>query len=64
LELCENCKVGHMQPPLDRHPSYMQCDSCMAIGLVYKPQDYQEEMHMYSNGENKLDILAVFGGYG
>jgi PBSX family phage terminase large subunit len=64
MNTCENCKVGTMREPLEKHPSYLQCDSCMAIQLTYQPQDYQEVMHMYSNGENKLDILAIFGGYG
>ena len=63
MHTCHNCKVGAMREPQDQHPSYLQCDSCMAIELTYVPQDYQEEMHTVStNGD--IDVIAVFGGYG
>lgn len=52
-----------MQPPSDQHPSYLQCNSCMAVELTYQPMEYQEEMHTVSTGGD-IDIIAVFGGYG
>jgi PBSX family phage terminase large subunit len=62
---CHNCKVGTMQVPVDQHPAYIQCNSCMAIELTYMPQDYQEQMHMVrADGADDTDIIAVFGGYG
>lgn len=63
MHTCYNCKVGSMMPPPDDHPSYLQCNSCMAIELTYVPQDYQEELHQTTTGGG-IDILAVFGGYG
>jgi hypothetical protein len=65
MHTCLNCKVGNMQPPKDDHPSYLQCDSCMAIELIYRPMYYQEEMHQVKTGNgDDTDIIAVFGGYG
>lgn len=61
---CENCHSGVLQDPPDRHISYKICSSCGAIKLTYDPQSYQEEMHTYTNGEDKLTILGIFGGYG
>jgi PBSX family phage terminase large subunit len=62
---CYSCKVGTMREPVDHHPAYLQCDSCLAIELTYIPQDYQEDMHMVKTGEDDdTDIIAVFGGYG
>lgn len=52
-----------MKPPKDDHPSYLQCDSCMAIELTYKPMEFQEAMHTVNTGGD-IDIIAVFGGYG
>lgn len=60
---CHNCKVGTMREPVDLHPAYFQCDSCLAIELTYTPMEYQEEMHQVSTGGG-IDIIAVFGGYG
>jgi hypothetical protein len=54
-----------MREPVDQHPAYVQCDSCLAIELTYIPMSYQEEMHMVKTGEDEdTDIIAVFGGYG
>ena len=62
---CYNCKIGTMRTPPDGHPSYLQCDSCLAIELTYEPMDYQEAMHQVRNGSgDDTDIIAVFGGYG
>lgn len=60
---CPNCQVGTLNPPKDQHPSYVQCNSCLAIQKTYIPQEYQETMHQVSTG-NEIDIIAVFGGYG
>jgi hypothetical protein len=65
MHTCYNCKVGVMREPVDQHPAYVQCDSCLAIELTYIPMSYQEEMHMVKTGEDEdTDIIAVFGGYG
>lgn len=62
---CFNCKVGEMVPPVDQHPGYVICNSCMAIELTYEPMEYQEDLHQVSLGEEgDTNILAVFGGYG
>jgi PBSX family phage terminase large subunit len=58
-----------MQTPTDNHPAYLVCPNCNAIELVYKPQDYQEDMHsvpyeLQENGRPKIQIIGVFGGYG
>lgn len=63
MHTCHNCHIGHMREPKDQHPSYVQCDSCMAIELTYRPQEYQENMHTVTTGGD-IDIIAVFGGYG
>lgn len=52
-----------MKEPPDKHPSYVVCNSCLAIELVYEPQEYQEDMHKVSTGSG-IDVVAVFGGYG
>jgi hypothetical protein len=61
VHTCPQCKVGTVKPPKDDHPAYFQCDSCMAIELLYSPMDYQEEMHTVNTGGD-IDIIAVFGG--
>ena len=63
MHTCDYCKVGMMVEPVDKHPSYLVCNSCMAMELTYEPQEYQEEMHTVSTGGG-IDIVAVFGGYG
>jgi PBSX family phage terminase large subunit len=60
---CRNCHAGTLREPLDKHPSYLICDACMAIELTYLPQLYQEEMHEVNTGFD-ISIIAVFGGYG
>lgn len=60
---CQNCGIGQLHPPPDQHPSYLICESCMAIELTYDPQPYQEDMHKVDT-ESDTDIIAVFGGYG
>lgn len=65
MEKCPNCKVGTLRPPKDDHPSYLECDSCLAIELTYIPMEYQEAMHQVKTGsQDDTDIIAVFGGYG
>lgn len=63
MHTCNNCKVGTMMEPPDHHPSYLRCNSCMAIELTYKPLPYQEAMHQVDNGSG-IDIIFVAGGYG
>lgn len=65
---CANCQTGHLITPPDEHPSYLICDNCKAIQLLYEPMDYQEKMHQVPYVKNndyiQPQILGIFGGYG
>lgn len=71
---CQNCFTGHMQPPANQHPAYVECPNCGAIELTYVPQEYQESIHSVDYLEYwdedkqdwalKMQIIGAFGGYG
>lgn len=66
---CPACVDGKLIEPRNRHPSYLECNVCNVIQLVYKPQDYQERFHLTpvrynEDGTRRLQIIGCFGGYG
>jgi PBSX family phage terminase large subunit len=66
---CLHCFNGHMIPPSNQHPAYIECNTCGAIELTYEAQDYQEELHeaelfVNEDGSYKIQIIGAFGGYG
>ena len=58
MELCQNCHTGHLIEPPNGQQSYLKCDACNAILLLYKPMPHQVEYHT----PNK--VQRIFGGYG
>ena len=45
MELCQNCHTGHLIEPPNGQQSYLKCDACNAILLLYKPMPHQVEYH-------------------
>lgn len=66
---CLNCNIGQMQDPMNRHPAYLECNTCGAIELTYTALDYQDEFHqtnyqLAEDGSIRPQIIGIFGGYG
>jgi hypothetical protein len=58
-----------MKKPENQHPAYVECPNCMAIELLYKPQEYQRSAHTVpyqknQDGSLKIQIVGFFGGFG
>lgn len=58
-ELCPNCHSGYMQEPSTGQLSYVQCDNCEAIEMLYMPMPHQLAFHA-----DPSKFKAFFGGYG
>lgn len=59
MELCQNCHTGHLIEPPNGQQSYLKCDACNAILLLYKPMPHQVEYH-----KDQTKFKGFFGGYG
>ncbi len=66
---CLHCYTAEMKKPENQHPAYVECPNCMAIELLYKPQEYQRSAHTVpyqknKDGSLKIQIVGFFGGFG